>query len=166
MKNADKCGHCDLHNHEMKDCKFLGQSKCGICNWFGHSTEDCYFKKAKDLKHKGEKEDRKGKKKKKKTKEEMNQGEEVEEEDEDEHITFSINESLKITFDESDVNNSSEYNPCLIYYDWLGDSATTSHVCNRHEAFKTFYPLTDTTVSGVGNVKTEAKGQGTVELKS
>ena len=129
------------------------------------------------MKCKGEKEDRKGKKKKKKTKEEMNQGEEVEEEDEDEHITFSINESSKITFDESeegqvfnfeesDVNNSSEYNPCLIYYDWLGDSATTSHVCNRHEAFKTFHPLTDTTVSGVRNVKTKAKGRGTVELKS
>ena len=29
MKNADKCGHCGLHNHEAKDCKFLGQSKCG-----------------------------------------------------------------------------------------------------------------------------------------
>ena len=92
-------------------------------------------------------------------------------------ITFSINESSKITFDESeegqvfnfeesDVNNSSEYNPCLFYYDWPGDSATTSHVCNRHEAFKTFHPLTDTTVSGVGNVKIEAKGRGTVELKS
>ena len=82
---------------------------------------------------------------------------------------FSINQSSKITFDESeegqvfnfeesDVNNFSEYNPCLINYDWLGDSATTSHVCNRCEAFKTFHPLTDTTVSGVGNVKTKAKG--------
>ena len=92
-------------------------------------------------------------------------------------MNISRSVSSKITFDESeegqvfnveesDVNNSSEYNPCLIYYDWLGDSATTSHVCNRCEAFKTFHPLTDTTVSGVGNVKTKAKGQGTVELKS
>jgi hypothetical protein len=64
-------------------------------------------------------------------------------------------------FDEPDVYNSNEYNPRLIYYDWLGDSATTSHVCNRREAFKTFQPLTDTTVSGVGNVKAEAKGRGT-----
>lgn len=54
----------------------------------------------------------------------------------------------------------------FIYYDWLGDTATTSHVSNRREAFKMFHPLTDTTVSGVGNVKTEAKERGTVELIS
>ena len=94
-----------------------------------------------------------------------------------EHITFNLNGSSEIILDESEegynfdepnvVNSkSSEYNPCLIYYDWLGDSATTSHVCNQCEAFKTFQPLTGTRVSGVGNVKTEANGRGTVVLKS
>jgi len=142
---------------------------------FGHESEDCYSKKAKDLKRKREKGDQKGKNKKKK-KEEMNQGEEVEEDDDEEHIVFCANaDSSEIildeseegfNFDEQNVYNSNEYNPRLIYYDWLGDSATTSHVSNRREAFKTFRPLTDTKVSGVGNVKTEAKGRGTVELKS
>ena len=51
----------------------------------------------------------------------------------------------------------------MIYYDWLGDSATTSHVCNQCEAFKTFH-LFSTTVSGVGNAKIQ--GKGTVELRS
>ena len=174
--NAERCGHCGYRNHETKDCKFLGQSKCGICNRFGHETEDCYSRKAKNLKQKREKGDGKGKDKKKKKKETTNQGEEVEEVDEEEHIAFSLNESLEILLDESEegqafnfdepVYNSNEYNPRLIYYDWLGDSATTSHVCNQRNAFKTFQPLIDTTVSGVGNVKAEAKGQGTVELKS
>jgi hypothetical protein len=68
--------------------------------------------------------------------------------------------------DEPDVCDSSEYNPSVIWYDWLGDSASTSHVCNRREAFKTFQLLTGKTVSGVGDVKAEAKGRGTVELKS
>ncbi|KIJ98584.1 hypothetical protein K443DRAFT_28780, partial [Laccaria amethystina LaAM-08-1] len=33
-------------------------------------------------------------------------------------------------------------------YNWLADSATTSHVCNRHEAFMSFHPLTATKVTG------------------
>ena len=107
----------------------------------------------------------------------MNQGEEIEEENDDEHIIFALNESSEITFDDSeegqffnfnepDVNDSSESNPHLLYYDWLTDSATTSHVSNQHEAFTTLYPLTDTIVSGVGNAKTKAEGRGTVELIS
>ena len=114
--------------------------------------------------------------KKKQKKEEMNQGEKVEsEEDDNEHITFSLHEPSGIAFDNSEegqffnfdefnVNNSSELNLPLLNYDWLGDSATTSHVSNRCEAFKTFHLLTGTTVSGVGNVKTKAKGQGTIEF--
>jgi len=151
-------------------------TRCDICHRFGHKTEDCFSKKAKDLKRnlkaKEGKGDKKGKKKQKK--EEMNQGEE---EDDDEHITFSLNEPSEFVFDDSeegqffnfdksDVNNSSEYDTHLLYYDWLGDSATTSHVSNRREAFKTFHPLSGTKVSGVGNIKTEAKGRGTVELMS
>jgi hypothetical protein len=177
MSDSARCGHCGYRNHETKDCKFLGQTKCGICNRFGHNTEDCYSRKAKELKRKREKNDRKGKKKKKK--EEMNQGqeEEIDDEDDDEHIIFNLNEPSKRIFDESeegqmfnfeelDVNNSDEYNPRLIYYDWLGDSASTSHVANRRDAFKSFQPLADTIVSGVGDKKTKAKGRGTVELKS
>src|SRR6202522_3839785 len=159
---------------KQRNVNFLGKADVSSKR-FGHESEDCYSKKAKDLKRKREKGDQKGKNKKKK-KEEMNQGEEVEEDDDKEHIVFCANtDSSEINldeseegfnFDEQNVYNSHKYNPRLISYDWLGDSATTSHVSNRREAFKTFRPLTDTKVSGVGNVKTEAKGRGTVELKS
>jgi hypothetical protein len=54
----------------------------------------------------------------------------------------------------------------LIYYNWLADSATTSHVTNRRDAFKTFKPLNGITVSGVGNVKAKAEGRGNVVLIS
>ena len=104
------------------------------------------MRKVKDLKHKGkfngERSDGKGKKPMKK------HGEE----NDNEHIVFALNEMLKITFDDSeegqffnfdepDVNNSSQYTPCLIYYDWLADGAMTSPVSNQHEACTTFHPL-------------------------
>jgi len=123
-----------------------------------------------------EKSDRKGKRPMKKLRrEEMNQEEEIEEENNDEHIIFTLNESSEITFNnleegqffnfnEPDVNDSSESNPHLLYYNWLTDSATTLHISNQREAFMTLHPLTDTLVSGVGNVKTKAEGWGTVEL--
>lgn len=89
-----------MHNHETKECKFLGQSKCGIFNRFRHRLDECYLRKPKDLKHKREKGDGKdGKdKKKKKKKEEMNQGEE--EEDKEEHIAFCLDSTLDIPLDE------------------------------------------------------------------
>ena len=180
--NVDPCGICGLNNHATINCKWKGQDKCGICLRFGHTTEDCYSRKAKALKRKREKDKNtgKGKGKKKRKKEEMNQGEDDDDDDdEDEHIAccligsnytdIPLDESevgQAFNFDEHDVNYMGEYNPPLIYYDWLGDSATTSHVTNRRDAFTTFRPLRDTTVSGVGNVKTDAKGKGTVKLAS
>jgi hypothetical protein len=89
-----------------------------------------------------DKSDRKGKQpKKKQRKEEMNQGQESGIETDEEHVVFTINEPSKFTFDaseegqffnfnEPDVNDSGQYNSPLIYYDWLADSATTSHVTN------------------------------------
>ena len=130
--------------------------------------------KQKPLSGKGkrEKNDEKGKGKKKN--EQMSVGEEDDDEEEEE-VTCFLQGYLDIPLDESEIGQSfnldkrdvltNEYNPPLIYYDWLGDSVTTSHVCNQHEAFKTFHPFS-TTVSGVGNVKIEAKGKGTVKLKS
>jgi hypothetical protein len=46
----------------------------------------------------------------------------------------------------------------LIFYNWLADSATTSHVCHRCEDFMSFHLLTATTVTGVGNLETKAEG--------
>ena len=35
-------------------------------------------------------------------------------------------------------NMHAEINEPVIYYDWFGDSATSSHVTNRRDIFKTY----------------------------
>jgi len=54
----------------------------------------------------------------------------------------------------------------VLYYDWLMDSATTSHICNDCEAFATYKPLTNVPIQGVGGLKVHAEGCGTVRLQS
>ena len=180
--DAEHCGLvCGSWNHKTKDCRFLGQPKCSICKRFSHKTKDCYLRKVKELKCKQEANaDRSGGKKKrfgdKRKREEANKGEVIDDNN-DEHIVFTTQEagSSKITFnpseeginfDDPDVSISDEYDEHLIFYNWLADSATTLHVCNRCEAFTSFHPLTATTVTGVGNLVMKAKGQDTVELTS
>ena len=56
----------------------------------------------------------------------------------------------------------------LLWYDWLADSAATSHVTNQRNAFKTYEPFKNgkREVCGVGDIATRAEGRGTIELKS
>ena len=169
----DRCGQCSLRNHKTNDCWFLGQTKYGNCGWFSHKTDDCCTKKVRNNKRKGEMKagGSAGKKKRfgdKKKNEEANKGEEMDDDD-DEHIVFTtqVAGSSRISFDPSeeginfdkrDVSNSDEFDERLIFYNWLADSATTSHICNQREAFTSFHPLTATKVTGVGNLVTKAKG--------
>ena len=46
-------------------------------------------------------------------------------------------------------------------YDWILDSATTSHVCTIRDAFIDYTPLKDSTIKGLGDPVT-AHGRGTV----
>jgi hypothetical protein len=64
------------------------------------------------------------------------------------------------------VYNSDGTNETLIWYDWLADSATTSHIANRCEVFTEYTPIPDMKVTGVGNTTISAAGRGTVELES
>ena len=50
-------------------------------------------------------------------------------------------------------------------YEWLADSASTSHVANHHKLFHSFTPLVKS-VNGVGNATVKAEGCGTVKLTS
>ncbi len=83
-----------------------------------------------------------------------------------EAIVFSAEEEAGAcnfnTYNSFDFNGNDER---LLYYDWLADSATTSHVTNMREAFTSFQPLVKP-VSGVGNAKTQAEGKGTVKLQT
>jgi hypothetical protein len=145
------------------------------------------LRKAKDQKRKGESmENDRDKKKKRKMKgkskkEEVNEGEDDDDDDSNsEHVVFNIMspQCSQITIDPSEegqyfnlsksnvYTTSDEFSPPVIYYDWLADSATTSHVCNRREAFRDFHQLSATKVTGVGNTSVEAQGRGTIELIS
>jgi hypothetical protein len=48
------------------------------------------------------------------------------------------------------------------HYDWILDSATTSHICTTREAFTQYTPLHDATIHGLGSHPNTAQGRGTV----
>ena len=50
----------------------------------------------------------------------------------------------------------------LSRYDWVSDSATTSHICNQREAFINYTPLKNSPVQGLGSIPAQAAGCGTV----
>ena len=69
-------------------------------------------------------------------------------------------------FDTYDLSDPNKIDERLICYNWLADSATTSHVSNTCEMFTNFQLLQKAAVIGVGNISTQAEGQGIVELDS
>ena len=53
----------------------------------------------------------------------------------------------------------------ISYYDWLADSCTTSHICNKHNSFIEYHP-SNAKVRGVGNTLTEIHRCGTVKVQA
>ncbi len=51
-----------------------------------------------------------------------------------------------------------------MYYVWLADSATTSHIVNRHDVFKTYTSVENTPIMGVGGLRVQAIGHGDVDV--
>src|ERR1700735_707137 len=159
----NRCRNCNLIGHRTNDCKWLGQIRCRECNWFGHKAKDC--------RRKG-----KGKRKveanndttRKKQKEQTHETHE-ESSSKIEELTFVVDEydTENYNFDtyNSDVTTT-EIDERLSYYDWLSDSATTSHITNSKDSFITYKPLDKIAVSGVRSLATFAEGKGTVELES
>ena len=87
--------------------------------------------------------------------------------EEDHDISMNLpNEGQKSSSTNYNVNKMNQNDEHLIFYDWLADSATMSHICNQKEAFTTYEPLMGKTVVGVGNKHTNIEGHGTVELES
>ena len=54
----------------------------------------------------------------------------------------------------------------LIYYDWLADSATTSHITNQHDTFINYECLTNKLVLGIGNNEAHAIDRETIKFES
>ena len=60
----------------------------------------------------------------------------------------------------SDIENAT------LYYDWLVDSATTSHITNCRDLFLMYQSIPDLRIGGVGSTKTCAVGRGDINLIS
>jgi hypothetical protein len=52
----------------------------------------------------------------------------------------------------------------LIYYDWLADSAATSHITHQRDVFTSYTPVDSRCVTAVGSTAVKIAGHRTVEL--
>jgi len=56
-------------------------------------------------------------------------------------VFLPSNKGQYFNFDQHDVYNSAANDEHVLYYNWLADLATTSHICNNHKAFITYSPI-------------------------
>ena len=148
------CEHCKKTGHWTSKCRKLESNKCFNCGKHGHRAKECWAPK-KDK----EKDKDKGKGKptsSKKDKEETMVIDEVAFVSDEEHYNF----------DTYQVCNGTDNDERLIYYDWLADNATTSHVCCDLNSFSDYTSLGNSSVTGVGGKEATIAGRGTVELLS
>jgi transposase InsO family protein len=170
--NRPFCKRCTRHGHTTDDCHLWEKGICIHCKKFNHASEDCYFKdKPKfDKKGKANENPRKRPRTEEANAADSDQSyaaiEEVEEVTSG-GITFDSSERGQyFNFENSDVANSSINDEATLYYDWLADSATTSHITNRRDTFVTFQPIQDTPITGVGGLQAQAEGRGDVCLNA
>jgi len=94
-------------------------NKCHNCGKFRHHAKDCWSKKKDKDKDKRIK---RNWNREKKGKNKTNVGE---------YIAFPVEEKLH-NFDSFNACNTGVIDECLIYYNWVADSATTSHISHQH----------------------------------
>ena len=154
------CKNCKHDNHTTDNCKWLGQPKCDKCGWFGHTSSDC----RRQLKRKSDGGDG-GKPKKAKVEETHIAQEQVNATNGE----IAVGNEIVFESDDVDMSNYSSQNgtngSAMILYDWLADSATTSHVSNVRDSFETFTSFIKP-VRSVGNAQTCAEGKGTIKVKT
>jgi len=154
---ATKYAVCGYTNHKTNNCWFKGRPKCTKCGLFSHEAKDCRRGKRKwegtgDNGWQGKK-DFRG--------ERVNTVQEDPQEDEPQNIVFSAKYNNPGD-DDPDVITTydSESGETLSWYDWLADSAATSHVTNQRNSFKTYEPFKNRKgeVCGIGDIATRAEG--------
>jgi len=68
-------------------------------------------------------------------------------------ITFnSSKQGQHFYFADYDVTNYNEIDERTLYYNWLANSVTTSHIVNWCDIFKTFKPIKNTPITGIGGL--------------
>ena len=150
-RQSPYCDHCKSAGHWTSRCRKNPANKCYNCGKIGHRAKDCWGKK---------KENEKGKRKGKEKEKSGDQTNMV-----DEEITF-VSDGEAYNFDTYEMYNVNANDERLIYYDWLADNATTSHVSCQREVFTSYTPLGNTSVTGVSGKEAVIAGKGTVELVS
>jgi len=86
----------------------------------------------------------------------------------DEEIVFIMLENSKEENPESRIDdeehNFDSYQACnyeanderLIYYDWVADNATSSHIASERDSFETYTKIQKSTMTGMGGKKATA----------
>jgi hypothetical protein len=138
--------------HITDNCKWLGQK----CTWFGHVTSNCHHVPKRRGENGGEKQGKKPRPQRTYAA--------VEGSGNDAELTKLVF-IADACIHTSELLNEGDNINVLNHYDWLADTATMSHITNRRENFTTFYPI-EKPVNGVGNAQTNAKGKGTVRIKT
>jgi len=158
--------------HRTNNCYTWGKEQCIHCTKFNHALDDCYFKD----KLKPSKKEKKRENSCKHAKNEANTVksdrsyaaiEEVEEVGEVSSggITFDPSKHGQyFNFNNENVADYNENDEHTLYYNWLADSTTTSHITNRRDTFMTYVPIQDTPITGVGGLQAQAEGRGNVNI--
>ncbi len=69
-------------------------------------------------------------------------------------ITFdALERDQYFNFENHNVTNFNRIDERTLYYVWLADSATTSHIVNQHNVFKSFTPIENTPITGIGGLQ-------------
>jgi hypothetical protein len=131
------CKHCRKYGHATDDCFLWDQDKCTHCSKSNHLSADCYYKdKLKEQNKKG---------KAKENSHKCSRSEEANAADTNQSYA-AINEVGEVTsggitfdtlengqffnFSNNNVANYSVNDKSTLYYDWLANSMTTSHITN------------------------------------
>ena len=184
-----KCKHCKGRNHITDDCRYLGKTKCPTCDKFGHAPKDCWFK---DQPRKRKNDEDTAHPAKRPRNETVNVAVEeqkapapqkpitfaaIEEVVENSAMTDRVDDGeneVAIVCDENEDISLGGYgmyeyagmNPEIQMCDWIADSATTAHVANNRALFTEYVETPNASVTGVGGIRTNIQGKGTVILES
>ena len=108
--------------------------------------------------------ERRNSEKKKNWKEKQKAKDTNESEDEQANVTMEV--AFLILEQDMELHNFSTYDVCnsdgnddhLIWYDWMADTATTSHITHQREAFIDYTPSNSSSVTGVGGQTAKITG--------